>query len=189
MRRISLAPPSCNLKEKVLNVVLSKGHEAERVAAGMDRRAFLGALAGALGALETIPLLIFAQVTGDAVPESGDLAWILVGTQKAYVAEVYPVVGDGAAAFVPIPGVVQEGAIMRVVDAVVIVYRTQVHRSLVAMTTKDWGQSTEQLGYDPRAWWAWYNEEYVPFCNERARVKALAEQGDDTRTPPTPPRP
>jgi putative ABC transport system substrate-binding protein len=48
MRRISLAPPSCNLEEKVLNVVLSTGHEAERVAAGMDRRAFLGALAGAL---------------------------------------------------------------------------------------------------------------------------------------------
>lgn len=161
-----------------------------------------GALAGTLNAIETIPLLIFAQVTGDPVPDdSGDLAWILVGTQKAYVAEVYPVVGDGAAAFVPVPGVVQEGSIMRVVDAVVVIYRTQVHRSLVAMTTRDWGQPTDRLGYDPRAWWAWYNEQYVPFHNERAQIRSLAALPGpvpgstpagaeaDTRTPPTPPPP
>ncbi len=124
-----------------------------------------GTLAGALRALEAIPLLIFAQVTADPFEKKGDLAWIAVATQRAFVAGLEPVVGSGAGAFRPIPGVVQEGAILRVVDAVVIFYRTEVHRVLVMMTTDEWGQSTAHLGYDPREWWVWYNEVYVPFRN------------------------
>ena len=136
-----------------------------------------GALAGSLRALEAIPLLIFAQVTADPFEKKGDLAWIAVATQRAFVAGLEPVVGSGAGAFRPIPGVVQEGAILRVVDAVVIFYRTEVHRSLVLMTTDDWGQSTAHLGYDMRQWWLWYNQQYVPARNAERAEAALRERG------------
>jgi len=129
-----------------------------------------GSLAGSLRALEAIPLLIFAQVTVDPFEKKGDLAWIAVATQRAFVAGLEPVVGSGAGAFRPIPGVVQEGAILRVVDAVVIFYRTEVHRVLVRMTTDDWGQSTAHLDYDMRQWWLWYNEQYVPAKNAEAAL-------------------
>ncbi len=127
-----------------------------------------GTLAGSLRALEAIPLLIFAQATQDPFDEPGDLAWIAVATQRAFVAGIEPIVGSGAGAFRPIAGVVQEGAILRIVDAVVIFYRTEVHRVLVMMTTDDWGRSTAHLGYDMKAWWHWYNEQYVPDRNARA---------------------
>jgi hypothetical protein len=76
-------------------------------------------------------------------------------------------------------GVVSEGAVLRVVDAVAIFYRTEVHRVVVSMTTADWGQSTEHLGYDLPAWWRWYNEQYVPYKNEQAALAALAEESPE----------
>jgi hypothetical protein len=130
-----------------------------------------GIVTGAVHALETIPLLIFAQATADPVRTEGDLAWILHTTQHAYVAGIEPAVGSGVGAFRPIPGIVQEGVLLRVVDAIAIFYRTEIHRVLVVMTTDDWGQSTEHLAYDMRAWWEWYNAEYVPFKNQQ-----IAEQ-------------
>jgi hypothetical protein len=141
-----------------------------------------GALAGALHALETIPLLIFTQVAQDTAETEGDLAWIAIQTQTAYTQSIESVVGDGAAAFVPVVGILNEGVVLRAVDAVVVSYRTDVHRSLVAMTSHDWGHSTEHLAYDPRRWWAWYNTEYVPFKQHQAREAALLEE-------PAPPRP
>jgi hypothetical protein len=62
------------------------------------------------------------------------------------------------------------------VDAVAIFYRTEIHRVLVAMTTEDWGQPTDYLAYDMKAWWEWYNAEYVPFKNEQLAEARLAEQ-------------
>lgn len=137
-----------------------------------------GTVSGALGALQTIPLLIFAQATADPVDDEGDLAWIAVGTQEAFVARVEPVVGSGAGAFQPIPGVVSSGTILRVVDAVAIFYRTEVHRVLVQMTTDDWGEPTAGLGYDIRAWWEWYNGEYLPYKNRQITAARLAEQAE-----------
>jgi hypothetical protein len=135
-----------------------------------------GIVAGAVHALESIPLLIFAQATADPVEDEGDLAWILVTTQRAFVAGVEPVTGSGVGAFRPIPGVLQEGVLLRVVDAVAIFYRTEIHRVLVAMTTDDWGRPTEHLAYDMKAWWEWYNAEYVPFKNEQLAQARLAEE-------------
>ena len=151
-----------------------------------------GALAGALGALETIPLLIFAQATGDPVPqEQGDLAWIAIQTQRAYVADLQPVVGGNSGAFQPILGRVSEGVVLRIRDAVVVVYRTEIHRSLVAMTSHDWGRSTGHLGYDMKKWWTWYNSEYVPYKNEQARraarEKGVGEGGEGANKPGAPP--
>jgi hypothetical protein len=138
-----------------------------------------GTVAGATFALETIPLLIFAQATADPAEDEGDLAWILVATQRAFVARIEPVVGSGAGAFAVIPGVVQEGVLLRVVDAVAIFYRTEIHRVLVAMTTEDWGRPTEYLAYDMKAWWEWYNAEYVPFKNRQIAEARLADQVKD----------
>jgi hypothetical protein len=138
-----------------------------------------GTVAGATFALETIPLLIFAQATADPVDDEGDLAWILVATQTAFVAGIEPVVGSGAGAFAVIPGTVQEGVLLRVVDAVAIFYRTEIHRVLVAMTTEDWGRPTEHLAYDMKAWWEWYNAEYAPFKNRQVAEARLIEQAQD----------
>lgn len=135
-----------------------------------------GSLAGALNALETIPLLIFAQATRDRVEKSGDLAWIAIGTAKSYVANVVPVVGADSGAFQPIIGVINEGVVMRVTDAVVTSYRTEIHTSLVNMTSADWGQSTESFGYDMKRWFAWYNDEYVPFKKRQAEELARIER-------------
>ena len=148
-----------------------------------------GFVAGALNALETIPLLIFAQATADPVDSQGDLAWIAIATQTAYVQRIEAVVGAGAGGFRPILGIVTEGVILRVVDAVAINYRTEIHRSLVAMTTNDWGQSTEYLGYDMGRWRAWYNEDYLPFKHEQARLAQLAAQAEaaDGQPSPSPP--
>ena len=136
-------------------------------------------VAGALNVTSTIPLLIFGQAAvgggegGDGEQQS-DLAWIAIQTQQAYVQSLVPVVGDSSAAFQPIIGIVSSGVVMRVVDAVVIEYRTPVHDALVAMTSHDWGQSTAHLSYNVQAWWDWYNNEYVPFKNEQAQQAALS---------------
>jgi hypothetical protein len=162
-RRVS-SPPT----EEVL-AVLDRGLRSPR----HDVANAAGSLAGSVNALATIPLLIFAQVTRDEPQGQGDLAWIAVQTQRAYVQRVDAVVGNGAAGFFPVPGIVTEGAILRVVDAVVVIYRTEVHQALVSMTSRDWGRPTESLGYDIPRWFAWYNQEYVPFKNERLREALL----------------
>jgi hypothetical protein len=133
-------------------------------------------VAGALNVVSTIPLLIFAQAATNTPPAEGqgDLAWIAIQTQRAYVQDLVPVVGDNSGAFQPVIGIVSEGVVMRVVDAVVIEYRTPVHDSLVSITSGDWGKPTEYLSYNIQAWWDWFNNEYVPFKNEQAQKDALA---------------
>lgn len=128
-----------------------------------------GAIAGALHAVEVLPLLIFSQATRDRVEQKGDLAWIAIETQQPFVAGLAPVVGDNSGAFLPIIGVAHEGTVLRVMDAVVVVYRTEIHLSLVNMSSFETGTPTEEMGYDMRRWWAWYNDEYVPMVNERRR--------------------
>ena len=119
-------------------------------------------LANALDIYETIPLLIFNQATQDEYEKNGDLAWIAIGTQVSYVQDLVPVVGNGSAAFNPVVGHVYEGTVLAIQDAVVVVYRTEVHTALVNLSTRDWGRSTEHLGWDMKQWWTWYNDQYVP---------------------------
>jgi len=135
-------------------------------------------LAGALNITQAIPLLIFAQaaVTNPADDQQGDLAWIAIQTQQAYVQGLVPVAGDASGGFSPIIGTVSEGVVLRVMDAVVISYRTVVHGALVNLTSADWGQSTDHLAYNVKSWWAWYDREYVPFKNEQALQARLATQ-------------
>ncbi|MGA1056649.1 MAG: HEAT repeat domain-containing protein [Phycisphaerales bacterium] len=138
-----------------------------------------GLVAGHLQALEAIPHLIFAQVAADEVPASGDLAWIAIGSQISYVADLVPVVGNNVGAFQPVVGTIMEGVVLQVQDAVAISYRTDVHRSLVAMTTYDFGQPTDFLGYDPARWHAWFNEVYVPHNLAKDAANRAIEQATD----------
>lgn len=138
-----------------------------------------GLLAGKVDAFAVIPALIFAQVSADEKKTDGDLAWIAIGTTTNYIANVVPVVGDRAGAFQPVLGTLRTGVLMRVQDAMVYTYRTDVHHSLLAMTTRDFGQSTADLGWDMKSWWTWFNNEYVPF--KQAQAAAM------TPAPPPPP--
>jgi hypothetical protein len=121
-------------------------------------------LANALDVFEAIPLLIFNQATQDDYDgDTGDLAWIAVGTQTSYVQNLVPVVGNNVGAFNPIIGTITEGFVLAIQDAVVVVYRTEVHFALRNLSTRDWGRSTDHLGWDMKKWWTWYNDEYVPY--------------------------
>lgn len=140
-----------------------------------------GALAGVLNAVEAIPLLIFAQATRDTAPANeGDLAWIAIQTSTVYVADVTPVVGDNSGGFAPVLGILREGVLMRVQDAVVVNYRLDVHRSLVNMANAETGEDTEHMGYNMREWWAWYNDVFVPQHNAKAAAKRATEPKPET---------
>lgn len=132
-------------------------------------------LANVLNLVEAIPMLIQAQAapTGTGAGGGGEggegaLAYIIVGTQQAFVSDLEPVVGENAVGFDPELSVVTEGTILRVVDAVVITYRTEVHRALVALSSRAWGQSTAHLGWSPKAWRAWYRGEFLPSLQQAA---------------------
>ncbi len=131
-----------------------------------DEMASAAQLAQVLRLFEAIPMLINAQVTGTTtgVGETDEtaLAYILVGQQQAFVADLTPVVGDSAVAFDPTVAVVTEGVVLRVIDAVVFTYRVEVHNSLVALSSDAWGRSTAHLGWDNEKWREWYVKELVP---------------------------
>ncbi len=120
----------------------------------------------ALKLYELIPLMATAQVAqrpaGSQGNRDGDLGWIMIGQQTAFVADLQPVVANNAVAFDPQIGVVSDGVLLRISDAVVTAVRTPVHRNLVGMTTDAWGRPTGFMGYDPDAWRNWYDKEFVP---------------------------
>lgn len=147
-------------------------------------------LARDLRMYDAIPQLINLQVGGGpaggggggANPGAGStyfvgdpgtsLADLLVGTQTAFVADLDPVVGDNAVAFDPQLAVATEGTVLRVIDAVVVTYRVEIHNALIAIADAGWdGRSTARLGWDQRKWAIWYANEFVP---HRRRVEAAA---------------
>ncbi len=123
-----------------------------------------GRLVHALKLYGFIPLMASAQVAPRAGGQerTGDLGWIMIGRQQTFVADLIPVVSNNAVGLDPQIGVVSDGVMLRVHDAVVTVYRTELYRELVAMTTEAWGQPTDALGYDAGAWQDWYTKEFVP---------------------------
>jgi hypothetical protein len=137
-------------------------------------------VAQSLKLYEAVPWMVQAQAQARGNNRRGPLATILVGTQQAFVADLEPVVGDSAVAFDPELAVVTEGVVMQVFDAVVVTYRIGVHRSLVDMTSRAWGQPTDRLGFDPRRWEQWWNEEFLPYRAER-RAEEGKEAGGEAR--------
>ncbi|MGP1272623.1 MAG: hypothetical protein ACTS22_04765 [Phycisphaerales bacterium] len=149
-----------------VQVVLSEGLKSPQ-----DEIAVSAAeLVRAFDLLRAVPQLVQAQAQprrgGDDV-RTGALAQIVVGTQQAFVQDLTPVVANNAVGFQPTIGVVSSGTVLRVMDAVVWEYRTQVHRVLVDMTSAAVGESTARLGYDAHAWLDWYAAELRPILDER----------------------
>lgn len=120
-------------------------------------------LAATLKMADAIPAMIASQVVGRGEGnQGGALAYILVGQQQAFVSDLEPVVGPSAVAFDPELSVVTEGVVLRVLDAVVVTYRVEVHQSLVRLTSDLWGQDTSSLGWDVPKWRQWYTREFLP---------------------------
>jgi hypothetical protein len=134
-----------------------------------------GRLAGVIDAWAAIPHLIATQYAADPVREKRDLAWIAIGTQRSYVQNLIPVTGDGAGAFQPVIGQVTEGFVMRVTDAIAIIYRTEVHHALVGITSRATGTDTSRNGWSFTAWRDWYNDEFLAIARARANAATDAE--------------
>lgn len=113
---------------------------------------------------EAIPMLINAQVGGEARGDDGRgaLAYILIGQQQAFVSDLTPVVGDSAVAFDPELSVLTTGTVIRIFDAAVVTYRIDIHNSLIGLSSELWGRSTAGLGWDQIAWREWYAKEFLP---------------------------
>lgn len=151
-------------------------------------------LAGTLDLRTAIPWLIPAQVSGGGGGSgegnrTGDLAWIMIGTQHAFVSDLTPVVSQSAVGFDPTLSVLTEGTILRIQDAVVVTYRTIVHDTLVQLSTADWGQPTDGLGYDVPRWNAWYRDQYLPFLSARFAAQSEADSKRLPANTPAPPQP
>ncbi len=170
-----------NAEERLLKRIATTGNVSDRVklvlAGGLqrDRNADAASAAGIIRTLrlhDMIPLLIASQVRGDtrgaSEARNSSLGWIVIGQQIAFVSDLTPVVADSAVGFDPTLSVVTEGVVLRVIDAVVVTYRVDVHNALVGLTSELWGRSTAGLGWDREAWMRWYHTEFLPHLRARA---------------------
>lgn len=142
-------------------------------------------IASAYTAAALIPALIDAQFEERSSEGRGDEAWIAIGQRTAYVAGYVPVLGDGSGALQPIPGIVYEGSLLRIMESAVVIYRTEVHRSLAMVIERTTGQPAPPLGFDRDRWLAWYRQDYpvlVQAFAEEASERAAA--ASDTVTVP-----
>jgi hypothetical protein len=85
-----------------------------------------------------------------------------------------PVVGNGSGAFQPIPGVVYEGSVLRIMESAVTIYRTEVHQALAVTIERTTGQPAPPFGFDRDRWIAWYQNEYPQLA--QAHQRELMEQ-------------
>lgn len=165
------ATASYRIKSVIAQGLRSRDSESLSTAAGLAQQFKL---------IEAIPMLINAQIQGQTVQTGGSgddgrsLAWIMVGTQQAFVTDLTPVIGDSAVAFDPTVSVITSGTVLRIVDAAVITYHVDVHNSLIGLSSEAWGQPTNRLGWDQGAWRKWYKEEFVPFLAAKQKDAASA---------------
>lgn len=152
--RVGESEPSHRI-QRVLESGLTSGDDDAAVASSNLVRRF--------NLLKAIPYLIQAQAQPQRQDvRRGAIAQIVVGTQQAFVANLTPVVANNAVGYQPTIGVVTDGVVLRVMDAVVWSYRTEIHRDLVAMTTDASGTATARFGYDSKQWFDWYNNDFKP---------------------------
>jgi len=150
----------------VVGAGLQKDVDSEVIAAA--------GLAEIFNLYEMVPLMIAGQVGGGTTrggsrEGTGNLGWIVVAQQTAFVSDLQPVVANSAVAFDPTLSVVTEGVTLEVSDAVVITYRTEVFYSLTRMTSNALGKPTGGWGMDVPKWWDWYDREWKPWMDERAK--------------------
>lgn len=141
-------------------------------------------LADALTLIEAIPTMILAQAglgggggTGVGSGHGSDIAWIMVGRQQAYVADLTPVVGNSAVGFDPEMAVLTEGTVLRIGAAYATLGSNGgVNGPLVNMTKRVSGFDTASLGYSPQAWARWYNDEFIPLLAKKQQEQEAAEK-------------
>ncbi|QOJ00655.1 MAG: hypothetical protein HRU70_09185 [Phycisphaeraceae bacterium] len=147
-------------------------------------------LAQGLNLYEVIPALIAAQaggVGGGGVGgggggggggRRGDLAWVFIGEQQAYVADLTPLVSERAVAFDPQIGYVTSGALIRIHDAVVTVnHRPVIHRALMDLGSRLTGSDLSGLGQDRAAWAAWRDSAYAGAMAARKAEREAKSHG------------
>ncbi len=170
-------------------------HIQNVVHAGLSSRkpheaAAAGELARNLNLFQAIPMMAAAQAGPSGQYYGGQpddpnlsLAYILVGTQRSYVADLTPVVGERAVGFDPQIGVVTEGVVLRVINAFVFQYNVDLHNTLVGMTSDAWGQPTAHLGWDRQAWDNWYAQDFQPHQQkiEDEKVRKAAEKAGEAK--------
>ncbi|MFA6045968.1 MAG: hypothetical protein WC718_13380 [Phycisphaerales bacterium] len=151
-----------------------KSDEPEPMRAGLS-------LIRGLDLIEFIPWLIAGQVrqqgvqTGGTGSGGGDLAYIVVGTQTAFVSDLTPVVSQSAVGFDPQVSTITSGTILRIHEAVVYEYHTEINAALIDMTSRHMGASTRQLGWNVPAWREFYANEFLPKIAQEKAAKAAAK--------------
>lgn len=171
-----------------------------------DEIKLAGTLARDLKAYSIIPILIQAQMgqvgtaggggglgapTGKSLgmfkaDDGSALAWILVGRQVSYVADLTPVTSANAVAFDPQIGVVTEGVILRIIDAVVLAYRVEIHNQLLGLASDLTGKSTANLGWDTGKWQTWWAEQGEPALSKLAAAQTAEEAQRAAKSAPAP---
>ncbi len=150
----------------VVNAIRSQDDETIQRAANLSLQ---------LAVFDAIPHMIPAQAGRTNAPSGdrvGDMAWIAVGQQTAFVSDLTPVVSQSSVAFDPQLDVVTDGVVLRIQDAAVTtVYRPIVNAALQGLGSRITGQDLRGLGYDTAKWWEWYKKDYLP-------AKAALEKGE-----------
>ncbi|MBX3363612.1 MAG: HEAT repeat domain-containing protein [Phycisphaeraceae bacterium] len=140
-------------------------------------------VADVLNIVQVIPHLIAAQVGGGGSAQNertGDLAWILVGKQRAFVSDLQPVVAESAVAFDPQLSVVTEGVLIRVSDASVVTYISEVHSALVGIASRASGEDLSRFGYDQERWARWYIDEFIPAQRLKTQAAQIGSKAENT---------
>lgn len=164
--------PTSGSVERVVDAALASGRE-RLINAG-------AATAAALNLYNVIPKLIMLQ-QGPSSPDTGrkgDIAWIAIGRQQAFVSDLTPVVSESAVAFDPTVSVLSTGALLRIHDASVTSYRTEVNIALVGMATQLTDAQPKGFGFDTRQWEEWRVAKYVP-----AMLKRRADAAQQSNPP------
>ncbi len=131
-----------------------------------------------------IPALIQAQ-TSEQRRTQGDEGWIAFGRTRWYIANAIPVVGNGSTSFLPVPGSVFEGSVLRIQESVVVVYRTEVHRVLVATVEELTGIPAPPFGYDRTRWARWHETEFPQlWASNRAKIEERTIRSEMRTTQP-----
>ena len=143
-------------------------------------------VASATNAAQLIPQLIDAQsAEGTTTGSGGNGCWIVFGRQTSYIAGLVPVAGDNTGAFQPIPGIIYEGSLLQITDAVVLIYRTEVYTALVTLAQSSTGATTlANLGNNKALWHDWYRDEYPTLVARYGAERAKLEQASSVRELP-----
>jgi len=138
---------------------------------GSDRELWINRaamIAGSHPAAALIPALVTAQYA-PPTPRKGDEAWIAIGKTVHYVQNAIPIVSDSSTSFQPVIGTVYEGSLLRVMESMVEIFRTEVHESLAMVIEHETGQPPPPFGYDRDRWMAWLRTDFPRLAEAHRR--------------------